>query len=211
MNFSTKHQRRLISPLVSSVLRGTTLGLSMTMLVFVPSILAQPDTGNSNNSTSPSVLPGVIPSPSVNPSRPTNNSTLTPLFPPRPTLSEQRNNSLPIPTNDNNSIPGTEINLMEDRMFNLPNNQPNVILGQPENERSPNSTNTNHHSLNNSDESDNGSSRPSFSGQDSNLNNPNSSIDSSSNSRPSSHGQNTNLNNSTDNPATSRNNGGSRN
>lgn len=148
MNFSTKHQRKLISPLVSSILRGTTFGLSMTMFVFVPSILAQPDTGNRNNSTTPSALPSVSPSPGVNPSRPMDNRTLTPLFPPRPTPSVPMNDNLPAPSNDNNGIPGAEIDRMEDNnMSNPPNNQPNSLIGLPENERLPNSGNADHNSL----------------------------------------------------------------
>ncbi len=159
MNFSTQHQRKTISSLVSSLLKGTVLGISMAMVAIVPSIpslLAQPDSGNSNNSTTPSALPGVNPSPAVNPSpgvnpsprlnpsRPMDRNTLNPLFLPQPAPSVPMNDTLPTPNNDNTGIPGAEIDLMEDN--NVPaalNNQPNNILGSPENEPLPDSSNTN--------------------------------------------------------------------
>lgn len=159
MNFSTQHQRKTISSLVSSLLKGTALGISMAMVAIVPSIpsiLAQPDTGNSNNSTTPSALPGVNPSPAVNPSpgaspffpvnpsRPTDRNTLNPLFLPQPTPSVPMNDTLPTPNNDNTGIPGAEIDLMEgNNVPAAPTTQLNNLLGLPENEPLPNSSNTN--------------------------------------------------------------------
>lgn len=150
MNFSTQYQKKAIASLISSILKGTALGVSMAMLALVPSILAQPDTGNSNNSTTPSALPGVNPSPAVNPSpgmnqsRPMDRNTLNPPFLPQPTPSVPMNNNLPTPTNDNTSIPGAEIDLMEDNNVPpAPNNQLNNLLELPENQPLPNSRNTN--------------------------------------------------------------------
>lgn len=182
MNFSTQHQRKTISSLVSSLLKGTALGIGMAMVAIVPSIpsiLAQPDTGNSNNSTTPSALPGVNPSPAVNlspganpsprlnPSRPMDRNTLDPLFLPQPTPSVPMNDIVPTPNNDNTGTPGAEIDLMEDNTVpNSSSNQPNNILGLPENEPLPNSSNTNRRNSVNSPNNQN-------SNQPSQSNNPN--------------------------------------
>lgn len=53
MNFSTKNQKKVISPVFSSLLKGTVLGFSMAMMAIVPSLMAQTTTGSPNNPTSP--------------------------------------------------------------------------------------------------------------------------------------------------------------
>lgn len=109
MNLLIKKQRRNVSPLINSLVKGSVLGLSMTMLIFVPSLLAQPNTSNSNYRT-----------------------------------------TLPLPTNDNNSIPGAEINFADNRIFTeLLGNQSNSMLVVATNDLLPHSNYGDHHSLNN--------------------------------------------------------------
>lgn len=152
-----------MSSLVSSLLKGTALGVSMSMLVLVPSMLAERDTGSSNNSTTPPALPGVSPSPavnldpSVNPSQPMDSNTFNSPSVPQRNSGVPMNNNLPAPTNDNNGIPGAAIDLMEDNTVPSSPNNLNNLLGLPENEPLPNSRNTNRTNSNQPSQSNNSS------------------------------------------------------